>query len=124
MESPDESLRRSYGAACGRGCGSRSLYPNPSGTRSGSLHYALPEGRAAPRKDQGLQMTEQELRKKLELLKTEHRDLDAAIAALTEAARGSATADMLQIARLKKRKLRLKDQIAIIEDTLLPDIIA
>jgi hypothetical protein len=31
---------------------------------------------------------------------------------------------MLQIARLKKRKLRLKDQIAIIEDTLLPDIIA
>ncbi|MBA4082700.1 MAG: DUF465 domain-containing protein, partial [Erythrobacter sp.] len=46
------------------------------------------------------------------------------IAALTEAARGSATADMLQIARLKKRKLRLKDQIAIIEDTLLPDIIA
>ena len=69
-------------------------------------------------------MTEQELRKKLELLKTEHRDLDAAIGALTEAARGSASADMLQIARLKKRKLRLKDQIAIIEDTLLPDIIA
>jgi hypothetical protein len=69
-------------------------------------------------------MTEQELRKKLELLRTEHRDLDAAIAALTEAARGSTSADMLQIARLKKRKLRLKDQIAIIEDTLLPDIIA
>jgi hypothetical protein len=69
-------------------------------------------------------MTEQELRKKLELLRTEHRDLDAAIAALTEAARQSAFADQLQIARLKKRKLRLKDQIAIIEDTLLPDIIA
>ncbi|GIX19533.1 DUF465 domain-containing protein [Erythrobacter cryptus] len=69
-------------------------------------------------------MTEEELRKRLELLKLEHRDLDAAIAALTEAARGSAGADMLQIARLKKRKLRLKDQIAIIEDTLLPDIIA
>ena len=69
-------------------------------------------------------MTEQELRKTLELLKTEHRDLDAAITALTEAARGSTNADMLQIARLKKRKLRLKDQIAIIEDTLLPDIIA
>ncbi|WP_379920472.1 DUF465 domain-containing protein [Erythrobacter sp. R86502] len=69
-------------------------------------------------------MTEQELKKKLELLKTEHRDLDAAIAALTEAARESATADQLQIARLKKRKLRLRDQIAIIEDTLLPDIIA
>lgn len=69
-------------------------------------------------------MTEQELRKKLELLRTEHRDLDAAIAALTEAARQNAFADQLQIARLKKRKLRLKDQIAIIEDTLLPDIIA
>jgi hypothetical protein len=69
-------------------------------------------------------MTEEELRKKLELLKTEHRDLDAAIAALTEAARNNAEGDQLQIARLKKRKLRLRDQIAIIEDTLLPDIIA
>ena len=69
-------------------------------------------------------MTEQELRKRLELLRTEHRDLDAAIAALTEAARLSGFADQLQIARLKKRKLRLRDQIAIIEDTLLPDIIA
>jgi hypothetical protein len=69
-------------------------------------------------------MTEEELRKTLALLKTEHRDLDAAIAALTEAARLSGFADQLQIARLKKRKLRLKDQIAIIEDTLLPDIIA
>lgn len=65
-------------------------------------------------------MNEQELLKRLELLKSEHRDLDAAIAALTETGSG----DQLQIARLKKRKLRLKDQIAIIEDTLLPDIIA
>ena len=69
-------------------------------------------------------MTEQELKKKLELLRTEHRDLDAAIAALTEAARQSASGDQLQIARLKKRKLRLKDQSAILEDMLLPDIIA
>lgn len=65
-------------------------------------------------------MNELEFRKKLELLKTEHRDLDAAISALTD----SGSTDQLQIARLKKRKLRLKDQIAIIEDTLLPDIIA
>ena len=65
-------------------------------------------------------MNELEFRKKLELLKTEHRDLDAAITALTD----SGSTDQLQIARLKKRKLRLKDQIAIIEDTLLPDIIA
>ena len=65
-------------------------------------------------------MNEQELRKRLELLRSEHRDLDAAITALTE----SGSPDQLQIARLKKRKLRLKDQIAIIEDSLLPDIIA
>lgn len=65
-------------------------------------------------------MNEAELQKRLELLRSEHRDLDAAIAALTEAG----SSDMLQLARLKKRKLRLKDQIAIIEDTLLPDIIA
>ena len=65
-------------------------------------------------------MNEQELRKRLELLRSEHRDLDAAIAALTE----SASQDQLQIARLKKRKLRLKDQITIFEDQLLPDIIA
>jgi len=65
-------------------------------------------------------MNEQELQKRLELLRTEHRDLDAAIAALTDAG----STNQLQIARLKKRKLRLKDQIAIIEDTLLPDIIA
>jgi len=65
-------------------------------------------------------MDEKEFQKRLELLRTEHRDLDAAITALTEAG----STDQLQIARLKKRKLRLKDQIAIIEDTLLPDIIA
>ena len=65
-------------------------------------------------------MNEQELEKRLALLKSEHRDLDAAITALTDAG----STDQLQIARLKKRKLRLKDQIAIIEDTLLPDIIA
>ncbi|MEP2736914.1 MAG: DUF465 domain-containing protein [Erythrobacter sp.] len=65
-------------------------------------------------------MNEQELRKMLALLKSEHRDLDAAIAALTESGSG----DQLQIARLKKRKLRLKDQISATEDQLVPDIIA
>lgn len=65
-------------------------------------------------------MTEEELRKRLELLRSEHGDLDAAIIALNEAG----SSDQLQIARLKKRKLRLKDQIAQIEDVLLPDIIA
>lgn len=65
-------------------------------------------------------MTEQELRKLLASLRTEHRDLDAAIDALT----GSGSSDQLQIARLKKRKLKIKDQIAMVEDQLLPDIIA
>jgi hypothetical protein len=53
-------------------------------------------------------------------LRTEHRDLDAAIDAL----RSMAAPDQLQLARLKKRKLRLKDEIAVIEDMVVPDIIA
>ncbi len=60
------------------------------------------------------------MRKRLQALRIEHRDLDAAIDALT----GAGSTDQLQIARLKKRKLALKDQIAIFEDYLLPDIIA
>ncbi|GAO54318.1 MULTISPECIES: YdcH family protein [unclassified Novosphingobium] len=65
-------------------------------------------------------MTEEEMRKRLEALRLEHRDLDAAIDALTNAG----VRDQLQIARLKKRKLLLRDQIAILEDYLIPDIIA
>ena len=65
-------------------------------------------------------MDEAELRARLHALKEEHRDLDAAIDALAR----SATADMLQIARLKKRKLRLKDEMVVIQDLLIPDIIA
>ncbi|PLK26897.1 YdcH family protein [Novosphingobium sp. TH158] len=65
-------------------------------------------------------MTEEEMRKRLEMLRIEHRDLDAAIDALTAAG----ASDQLQIARLKKRKLKLKDQMALIEDYLVPDIIA
>lgn len=65
-------------------------------------------------------MTEEEMRKRLEMLRIEHRDLDAAIDALNAAG----ASDQLQIARLKKRKLKLKDQIAQIEDYLIPDIIA
>ena len=53
-------------------------------------------------------------------LRTEHRDLDTAI----EALRSMAAPDQLQLARLKKRKLRLRDEIALIEDQLIPDIIA
>ena len=53
-------------------------------------------------------------------LRQEHRDLDAAIDALAFAR----PADQLQIARLKKRKLRLRDEISALEDQLIPDIIA
>ena len=53
-------------------------------------------------------------------LRQEHRDLDLAIEALRE----SPATDQLQLARLKKRKLRLKDEIAQLEDQLIPDIIA
>lgn len=60
------------------------------------------------------------LRLTLAALVQEHRDLDAAIAAMAE--RG--TRDQLQLTRLKKRKLQLRDQIARIEDQLLPNIIA
>ncbi|RPF71924.1 YdcH family protein [Aurantiacibacter spongiae] len=65
-------------------------------------------------------MTEEEMRKRLAMLKVEHRDLDIAIAALVE----TGGPDQLQVARLKKRKLSLRDQMAIIEDYLTPDIIA
>jgi hypothetical protein len=60
------------------------------------------------------------LKAKLAALKTEHRDLDEVIARL--AAR--APVDQLELQRLKKRKLLLKDQITKIESELLPDIIA
>ncbi|MBL8585619.1 MAG: DUF465 domain-containing protein [Xanthobacteraceae bacterium] len=63
---------------------------------------------------------EAELRAQLARLQQEHRDLDAAISALQDAP-GS---DLLQVQRLKKRKLWLRDRIAFIEDQITPDIIA
>jgi hypothetical protein len=63
---------------------------------------------------------EEMLRAKLAELSQEHRDLDAAIAAMAE----QGVTDQIQLTRLKKRKLQLKDLIARIEDVLLPDIIA
>ena len=64
--------------------------------------------------------TEEVLQIELEVLKQEHRDLDEAVLALEE--RGMR--DQLTIQRLKKKKLALKDKIAVIEDRLTPDIIA
>jgi hypothetical protein len=64
--------------------------------------------------------TDDVLRVELEVLKREHRDLDDSIRALDR----TGTADQLTLQRLKKKKLKLKDKIAIIEDRLTPDIIA
>lgn len=61
-----------------------------------------------------------EIGARLASLKMHHRDLDAAIASLIAVP----PTDQLQLARLKKRKLRLKDEIAKLEDMLVPDIIA
>lgn len=65
-------------------------------------------------------MTTDQIAQKLETLRIEHRDLDCAIDALSQ----TAVPDQLQIARLKKRKLKLRDEIAQLEDALIPDIIA
>lgn len=65
-------------------------------------------------------MNEEDMRRKLAILRIEHRDLDTAISALSS----TDSQDQLQLARLKKRKLRLRDQIVVIEDFLTPDIIA
>ena len=63
---------------------------------------------------------ETELRARLAALKTEHRALDARIAALTDALH----VDQLELRRMKKAKLLLRDEIARIEDEIFPDIIA
>jgi len=63
---------------------------------------------------------ESELRAQLARLRQEHRDLDAAI----EALQGTPSSDIIQVQRLKKRKLALRDRISFIEDQLTPDIIA
>lgn len=61
-----------------------------------------------------------ELMDRLRALREQHRDLDAAVEALEAAG----STDLLQIKRLKKRKLRLKDEIRLLSDQILPDIIA
>ena len=70
--------------------------------------------------DRVVQVGDSAIRNELARLRQEHRDLDSAF----EALHGQAHPDNLQIQRLKKRKLILKDRISSLEDKLLPDIIA
>jgi hypothetical protein len=63
---------------------------------------------------------ERDLHEQLARLLQEHRDLDSAIEALQD----TPGSDLLQVQRLKKRKLYLRDRISFIEDQLTPDIIA
>ena len=58
--------------------------------------------------------------KQLEELRDQHRELDGVIARLAEEAAGNP----IELQRLKKRKLMLKDQITVLQDEILPDIIA
>jgi hypothetical protein len=60
------------------------------------------------------------IERRIQILRQEHGDLEAAIVALQAAP----AVDQLQIARIKKRKLRIKDEISQLEDMLIPDIIA
>lgn len=68
----------------------------------------------------GPPMNDDDPRELLELLKVEHRRLDGEI----EMLRNSGNCDQLELARMKKRKLALKDEIQIISDRIIPDIIA
>lgn len=68
----------------------------------------------------GVAMEPRELQAKLNDLLTEHRDLDSAIDALV----AGGSSDQVRIARLKKRKLRLRDEITMVQGQLVPDLIA
>ena len=62
----------------------------------------------------------EELRRKIETIRTEHRDLDDVISRMGE----DGIVDQLRLQRLKKRKLMLKDEVARLENMMVPDIIA
>ena len=63
---------------------------------------------------------EDQLRRRLATLRVEHEDLDASVAALAAVSHP----DQVRVARLKKKKLTLRDEIARLEDALTPDLIA
>jgi hypothetical protein len=84
------------------------------GTQRQQHNFDAPNGGSA------MDLDVEALKAKLAALKSEHRDLDDVIGRITE----HGPFDQLQMQRLKKRKLLLKDQISKIESELLPDIIA
>lgn len=77
-------------------------------------------GRRDAVKGEAGDMNDDEPRERLEQLKGEHRALDEQILLLS----ANPVADQLELARLKKRKLRLRDEIAVLADRCIPDIIA
>jgi hypothetical protein len=103
-------------------------------TNRGSVAFTPTRNRAGQRREEPVKLLrttrgqallispeqEKDLQDRLAVMLEEHRDLDAAIAALAE----QVVTDQLQLQRLKKRKLYLKDQIIRLNDQLLPDIIA
>ena len=91
----------------------------PCGKRNNCFAFAETAGKAQTSGGND-QDEERALREQLARLLQEHRDLGAAITALVT----SPGSDLIQIQRLKKRKLILRDKIRLIEDQLTPDIIA
>ena len=91
-----------------------SVPASPAGLDHDLAHEAL-RAAAAMKQD-----NDSDLKSQLAQLRQEHRDLDVAI----EALHNSPGSDLLQVQRLKKRKLHLRDRIIQIEDQLTPDIIA
>jgi hypothetical protein len=75
---------------------------------------------SGPINDDDVDLSDAKLRKQVALLRQEHADLSASIEALTV----SPQPDQLMIARLKRKKLALKDEILKLETMILPDIIA
>ena len=80
----------------------------------------MEHGFAAQANPRMQRLDDRDIRELLVKLRAEHRELDMEIAALE----AEALADQLQITRLKRKKLQLKDRITALEDQLLPDIIA
>src|SRR5262249_57793370 len=121
---PAKSARRPRRRRFRRDPGAASSRPDETAANHAILPGMAAAGTVPPARRAGsapaMDLDVEALKAKLAALKTEHRDLDDVIARLAE----RLPFDQLQLQRLKKRKLLLKDQISKIESELLPDIIA